>query len=208
MKRFLLIAAGFAVLGGSFAYLLKNKSSYVLLTYESHAFESSLWFFIITLVIAYLLFNVLLALVLRLYRPGKRFENWAQNRRIAASKRDFFQALLDYETGSWDKALKKFKASAGHLDRPITAYLYAARAAQQLGRKDIKEAMLHEAAQTEPKLSLTVGLVRAELLIEEKQLKEARELLMALQKTSPSNHRVQSLLDSLSGDKSFPAESA
>lgn len=208
MKRFLLIAAGIAVLGGSFAYLLKNKSSYVLLSYENHAFESSLWFFIITLIIVYILFNIFLALVLRLYRPGKRFERWSHKRRIAASKRDFFQGLLDYETGAWDKALKKFKASALHLDRPITAYLYAARAAQQLGRKDIKEDMLHEAAQAEPKLSLTVGLVRAELLIEEKELKEARELLTALKKASPSNHRVKSLLDSLPGDKSLPAERA
>ena len=67
MKRFLIFAVLFSLLGACFAYLLENKSSYVLLTYESYAFESSLWFFAIALIIFYFVLNFSLAVLLKLY---------------------------------------------------------------------------------------------------------------------------------------------
>lgn len=194
MKRFLLFSTFVIILGGSFGYLLKNKTSYVLLTYESHAFESSLWFFMIVLIVFYFIVNFILAIILKFYRPGQRFNAWAFSRRVEASKRDFYQAVLDFEVGAWDKALKRFRASAQNLDRPVVAYLYAARTAQKLGRRDIREEMLHEAAQSEPKSSLAVGLVRAELLLEEENQTEAKNVLNELQLAAPSNHQIQTLL--------------
>lgn len=198
MKRYLVYLSGFVLLGACFGYLLKNKSSYVLLTYESYAFESSLWFLIIALCALYFLLNFLFRIFSKIYRPGKKFNDWAFRRRVSASKRDFYQAMLDYETGAWDKALKKFKTTALHLDRPIIAYLYAARSAQKLGRQDIKEDMLHEAAQAEPKSALAVGLVRAELLVEEDKKTEAKQVLGELKLAAPNNQQVQALLEQLS----------
>jgi HemY protein len=197
VKRFLLFVVIFSLLGGCFAYLLENKTSYVLLAYESYAFESSLWFFIIAVIIFYFIVNFALAILLKLYRPGQRFNAWAFTRRVEASKREFYQAILDFEVGDWDKALKKFKSSAKSLDRPIVAYLYAARSAQKLGRRDICEEMLHEAALSEPKSSLAVGIVRAELLLEENDMSEAANVLNELKIAAPSNHQVQSLIKSL-----------
>lgn len=197
MKRFLIFAAGFAVLGGAFAYLLKTKSSYVLLTYETFAFETSLWFFIFVLVIVYFLFNFLLGIFFKLYRPGKRFNLWAANRRAVAAKKDFYQGLLEYESGFWEKALKKFKHSVPHIDRPVVACLYAARCAQKLGRKDIREEMLHEAAQLEPKSALAIGIVRAELMLEEGNKEEARKLLEGLQGANAGNPQLAALLGHL-----------
>ncbi len=198
MKRFLIFAAGFAILGGAFAYLLKTKSSYVLLTYESFALETSLWFFIFALVLVYFLFNVLLGIFLKLYRPGRRFNLWAENRRAAAAKKDFYQALLEYQSGFWEKALQKFRHSIPHIDRPVVACLYAARCAQKLGRKDIREALLHEAAQLEPKSALAIGIVRAELMLEEGNRQEARKLLEDLQRANAGNPQLMELLDRLS----------
>lgn len=199
MRRFLLYAAVFALIGGGFAYLLATKSTYVFLNYESFAIETSLWFFMIALFAGYFLFNFLVSILLKLYRPGHRFNRWAANRRLAASKKEFFQGILDYESGAWDKALKKFQAAAKSLDRPIVAYLYAARAAHKLERRDIKEEMLHEAAQTEPKSALAVGLVRAELLMAEKNDSEAKKVLQGLQLASPKNHQIEVLLAELPG---------
>lgn len=197
MKRFVLLASLIVVLGGIFGYLLANKSSYVLLVYEQQAFETSLWFFSLLLIGLFFLLNRSLPLIARSIRPRKYFHQWALQRRVAASKRDFFQGLMDFETGAWDKALKKFQAAALSLERPIVAYLYAARAAQQLGRKDIREAMLHEAAQSEPKSALAVGLVRAEMLIEEENLVDAKAILEGLKQATPSQHRVLELLKTI-----------
>lgn len=197
MKRFVLLASLIVVLGGIFGYLLANKSSYVLLVYEQQAFETSLWFFSLMLLAVFFLLNRSLPLISRSIHPRKYFHQWSLQRRIAASKRDFFQGLMDFETGAWDKALKKFQAAAMSLDRPIVAYLYAARAAHHLGRKDIKEAMLHEAAQSEPKSALAVGLVRAEILIEEENLVDAKAILEGLKQATPSQHRVLELLKTI-----------
>ena len=169
----------------------------MLLTYETYAFESSLWFLVIVLVLLYFLFNILSNVVFKLYRPGKRFNNWALNRRVEAAKRDFYQALLDFETGAWEKALKKFKLSAQHIDRPVVACIYAARCAQKLGRKDVREEMLHEAAQLEPKSSLAIGIVRAELLIEEGSMPEAHKVLEGLKQANSGNQQLTSLLAQL-----------
>lgn len=197
MKRFVLLASLIVVLGGIFGYLLANKSSYVLLVYEQQAFETSLWFFCLMLLGIFFLLNRSLPLIAKSIQPRKYFHQWALQRRVAASKRDFFQGLMDFETGAWDKALKKFQAAALSLDRPIVAYLYAARAAQQLGRKDIREAMLHEAAQSEPRSALAVGLVRAEILIEEENLVDAKAILEGLKQATPSQHRVLELLKTI-----------
>jgi len=197
VKRFVLLASFIVLLGGIFGYLLANKSSYVLLVYEQYAFETSLWFFFIVLFAVFFLFNRFWPFIAKSLRPGKHFQEWAMHRRVEASKRDFLQALMDFETGAWDKALKKFQAAAVNLERPIVAYLYAARAAQHLGRKDIREAMLHEAAQCEPKSALAVGLVRAELLIDEDNKLDAKAILEGLKQAAPTQHRVLELLKTI-----------
>lgn len=197
MKRFVLFSSLAALLGAVFAWLLINKSSYVLLVYEHHAFETSLWFFALMMIVLFVLMTVSWPLLRRMIQPRKNFRAWAINRRVEASKKDFFQAMIDFESGAWDKALKKFQASAVNLDRPIIAYLFAARTAQQLGRKDLREAMLHEAAQSEPKSALAVGLVRAELLIQEKNFAEAKTILEGLKVAMPSQHRVLELLSTI-----------
>ena len=112
MKRFVLLASFIVLLGGIFGYLLANKSSYVLLVYEQYAFETSLWFFLIVLFIVFFLFNRFWPLIAKSLRPKKHFQDWAMHRRVEASKRDFLQGLMDFETGAWDKALKKFQAAA------------------------------------------------------------------------------------------------
>ncbi len=197
MKRFVLLASFIVLLGGVFGYLLANKSSYVLLVYEHHAFETSLWFFTLLLLAIFFLLNRSWPLLSKSLQPRKHFQQWAVERRVAASKRDFLQGLMDFETGAWDKALKKFQAAALNLERPAVAYLYAARSAQQLGRKDIRENMLHEAAQCEPKSALAVGLVRAELLIEEDNQVEAKAILEGLKQAAPNQHRVLELLNTI-----------
>ncbi len=197
MKRFLIALAIFMSLGGCFGYLLKNKSSYVLLNYESYAFETSLWFFIILLLVLFVVLNVSINILFKLYRPGKRFSAWAFSRRASAAQKDFYQAILDYELGAWDKALKKFKVSAEYIDRPMVAYLYAARVASKLKRRDLKEELLHEAAKCEPESALALGLVRAELLRDEGNLDEAKAVLTELQAASPSQHQIKTLLETL-----------
>jgi HemY protein len=194
VKRILLLVSLFIIAGVLLGHLFLNKSSYVLFVYDKQAFETSLWFFSILLLIAYFISTYLFRALTIIFHPKKRFNDWAFDRRVAASKRDFFQGVLDFEAGAWDKALKKFKAAANNLDRPIVAYLYAARTAQHLNRKDIREEMLHEAAQVEPKSSLAIGLVRAELLMEEKSFGEAKEVLEGLKRASPNQHRVLELL--------------
>jgi len=82
VKSYLIYLACFALLGGSFGYLLKNKSSYVLLTYETYALESSLWFFIFALIVLYFIVNFSLAILLKFWRPGHRFTTWASRRNI------------------------------------------------------------------------------------------------------------------------------
>lgn len=197
MRRFLIYAAVVALVGGGFAWLLVSKSTYVFISFESYAFETSLWFFIIVLMLGYFGFNILTSLLFKLYRPGHRLGMWMNNRRLAVAKKEFFQAVLDYESGDWDKSLKKFQAATKSFERPVLAYLYAARAAHKLDRRDIKEQMLHEAAQLEPKSSLAIGLVRAELLIAEKNDTEAKRVLQGLQAASPKNHQIKTLLRSL-----------
>lgn len=198
MKRFILFGVASSVfLGGLFAWLLINKSSYVLLNYENQAFETSLWFFIVLLVLMFLFVNFCFSLLAKFYRPAEKWNTWKYARRESAAKRDFYQAILDYEVGAWDKALKRFKASANYIERPIVAYLYAARTANKLGRKDIREEFLHEAAQSDPESSLAVGLVRAEMHMDASEAFEAKKVLEELKVAAPSNHQIIKLLESL-----------
>lgn len=177
------------------ANLILTKDTYVFLSFEQYSFATSLWFFIVAVLVSLFFLRYITRFLRLVLRPKKSFEDWAYARRVSASKRDFYQALIDFELGAWDKALKRFRAAAENLDRPLVAQLYAARTAQKLGREDFKEEFLQEALKSEPKSALAIGLVRAELLNEAGEKEAAKKVLQSLQQASPKNLQVSNLLE-------------
>ena len=71
MKLGLLLAVVAVVLGGLIGTLVVRDPGYVLLSYGDMAFETSLWFSLVLLVLAYLLLRLLFWLFSRTKTRGK-----------------------------------------------------------------------------------------------------------------------------------------
>jgi len=199
VKHFLLFKIiPILIIGIIFGYLLVNKSSYALLSYQGHAFETSLWFLCVLLIIVHILVNFLMNVLFKTYQLNQSLNNWKYNRRVKAAQNNFYQGLLDYELGDWAKALKKFKIAVEYIERPITAYIFAARAAQKLDDSELANEMLHSAMQAEPSSSIAVGLIRVELLLADNKKDDAKRVLNELKDASPKNPQILILLESMS----------
>lgn len=179
---------------GGLATLASRDPGYVLIIWQHTSLETSLWVAIILVILAGLLLRWLIALLTLLLSGRAGWRNWRARRRYArycADEDAGRKALLE---GQWKVARKRLQAAASRTDRPVTAWLGAARAANALGELQQRDDYLARARASAPDLDLGIELERAELQLAADELKAARELLETLATTDASNVRRLQLL--------------
>jgi HemY protein len=186
----LLVALGVAV-------VMADEPGYVLFSYNSFRYESSFWGFlalIVTAIIAlYLLRLALSALGVsgRVVNPWSRYN---KQRRIAQAAH---RGQLELAEGDWSSALKHLKLAAESDPHPLTHYLGAARAANEMGQYQESDALLQKAREREPHADVAIGLTQAQLQIHRAQYSEALASLAPLHTKYPKHPYVLSLMQRL-----------
>lgn len=194
MKVALLVLAAALVLGGLVGVLVARDPGYVLVAYQNLAVETSLWFALLVLVVAYLLVRLAAALVLRLVRGGGRLKGWTQRRRERTARDQTVRGLLLMAEGRWSEARKLLQASAARAPAPLINHLAAARAAHELGDERGRDAELRAAHESTPGSRFAIGLTQAELQLEDAQWEPALATLLQLRRQAPRHPQVLCLL--------------
>lgn len=194
MKMALLVLVAALILGGVVGVLMARDPGYVLVAYQGVAVETSLWIALALLTAAFVLVYLLIRLLVRLGRSPGSLHGWQQRRRMAAARAQTERGLLLLAEGRFQEARKLLAAAAGRVDEPLVNYLYAARAAQELGDTRGRDELLRAAHESQPQAHFAVGLTQAELQHAAQQWEQCLATLLQLRRQAPRNARVLGLL--------------
>lgn len=193
MKTALLVLAAALVLGGVFGVLMARDPGYVLVAYQNVALETSLWFALAALLLAYVLLAGLLALVKRI-GTGGGLRGWTQRRRSRVAREQTVRGLLLMAEGRWDQARRLLEGSARRVQAPLINYLNAARAAHELGDTAGRDALLESAEASTPGAGFAVGLTQAELQRDQGAWEQCLATLLELRRQAPRHAEVLRML--------------
>jgi HemY protein len=194
VRRALIYLVVALVVGGAVGTLMARDPGYVLVTYRDMSFETSLWFALFALIGGYLILRVVVWIGVRIMRSGAGVAAWQQNRRSRIAVERTTRGLVLIGEGDWNGARKALLADAENVDSSLINYLGAARAANEIGDSEQRDALLQQAAESTAGSTLAVALIRAELQMAAGQVREAVETLLAAKSGSPNHPRVLRLL--------------
>ena len=195
MKLLLLVlVVTVAVLGGLLGTFLVRDPGYVLITYDTWVLETSIW---VGLVLLFLLLGGLFLIgftIRRIVASQIRLSGWATSRKLRNARNQTVRGLLVMAEGRWADAQKLLLGAAPQVETPLINYLNAARAAHELGQRELRDEHLKAAQASTPGAKFAVTLTQAELQIEDGHYEQALAALLQLRKRAPKQGAVLSLL--------------
>ncbi|MDS4070463.1 MAG: heme biosynthesis HemY N-terminal domain-containing protein [Candidatus Competibacter sp.] len=173
------------------ALALRHDPGYAMVSIGQWTIETSLAFFAIVLVLAFLAFYALIRLAIRLWRtPAQTLD--ANRRRLQRKARRLFDlGNRQLAAGQWAAAEKTLLKSAEYSETPALHYLNAARATHHLSdvkwRRDLH---LRKAEDSPDADKLTIQLTQVEFLLDDRQADQARPILESLHTLNPRHPGV------------------
>ena len=194
MKQVILVLLAALFVGGLIGALVARDPGYVLVSYSNVSVETSLWFGVFLLLLAYVLLRVGSYLWSRFVLSGSGLAQWNRQRRADGSRKQTVQGLLLSAEGRWSEAHKLLLAGARDAQMPLVNYLSAARSAQALGNYAERDELLSRASEETPGSKVAVALTRVAFQLEADQYEPALASLLELQRESPRNAAVLAML--------------
>lgn len=168
---------------------------YLFLVYQPWMVQMPLWFALLSLVLIFIVFYLLIDSVDRVQFMWFRIKNWLRFRRQHKfySKTQYGLTLLI--EGRWKKAERLLLAGVSQTGEPLINYLAAAKAAQEQQAFERRDKYIQKAYEIAPHADLAIGLTQAELELSHDQLEHAAATLNHLKQLQPRHPRVLKLLE-------------
>lgn len=196
MRRLLLIFFVFLTIGVGLALVFREHNGYVLIAYSDWRLETSLFFLVVAVVVAFWLLVALWRLVAAGILLPANLRALMVRRRARKAERSLSRGLMLLYEGNWSAAEQELARLAERSRNPAINYLSAARAAQQQRALRRRDLYLEQAAAGDG-AELAVLLTQAELQMAEGQDAEALATMARLREIEPAHPRVLALLADL-----------
>jgi HemY protein len=183
----LLLAVGI----GNYA---EHDGGRMIVTISGWTIQTSFSFFVISVIVLFLLLYFLLRLLSHFWNIPGQLGSWKKDRSQRLSEKYLSRGLMALVEGNWHKAEVSLTRGAPHSKSPLVNYLAAARAAQQLGEVERRDAYLMQAYKDDPDAEVAIGLVQAELQIKQQQTEQALATLTHLHDQKPKQDQVKKML--------------
>lgn len=164
------------------------------ITVAGWVIQTSFGLFVISIIVLFLLIYFLLRLCSRFWNMFGKLNSWKKNRHQRLSENFLSRGLTALVKGNWNQAEVFLSKGVPHSQSPLLHYLAAARAAQKLAAVDRRDNYLMQAYKNNPSAELTIGLVQAELQLNQHQAKEALATLTHLHEQNPKQEQVKKML--------------
>lgn len=197
MKRTFLILLIVVVFAAALAMFIVEDPGYVLISWKSFRYESSLWlFFAIFAILLALLYGIRTVCKMALISTGL-INPWSTRNQHRRQRQAAERGSLELAQGHWKSALRHLRRAAQGEDKPLPYLLGAARAAENLGHSEQAEELLEQALLKQPTAELAIALVHAELQQQRTDDAGAQETLQAMHERHPHNTEVLLRLQAL-----------
>lgn len=172
-----------------------NHPGFVFLVFQPWMVQMPVWFAVISLIIAFFLFYLLISSFDRVQFWCYRIKNWLRFRREQRSYSKTQHGLALLIEGRFKKAERLLISGANQSVEPLMNYLGAARAAQEQGAMERRDQYIKTAYEIAPTAEFAIGITQAELEIEQQHYEQAAATLNRLRDASPRHPRVLRLLE-------------
>ena len=190
MKRGYVIVFVLIVAAALVGIAISRHAGYVLISYDSFRYESSLWAALALLIVLALLLW-LVRLVIRLVTTSGRVVNpWSRRNRSRRVQSAIEKGQMDLAEGRWASAQRHLHRAAEAEPQPLLYYLGAARAANEQGRYEDCDNLLERALERQPQAELAIALNHAQLQLDRGDGDGSLVTLQAMQERHPHNAQV------------------
>lgn len=190
MKRAYLIVFAVIVVAALVGLAISEHAGYVLISYDSFRYESSLWAMLALLVAVWLVVWLVRALLGLVMASSGVVNPWSNRNRSRRVQTAIEQGQLDLAEGRWASAQRHLHRAAEAERQPLLYYLGAARAANEQGRYEDSDALLERALERQPQAELAIALNHAQLQVDRGDSDGALVTLQAMQQRHPHNAQV------------------
>lgn len=195
--RILALTIVFVALAVAAGMFLREDPGYVFLGYGKWSVETSLAVFTVVALLLFALLYVTVRTLRGLWRVPRRLALATQQRAKQRAARGLTQGLIDLAEGRWERAERGLMRDASGSENALLHYLGAARAAQQQGAHERRDAYLKRAIESNPQADIAVSLTQAELQLSHHQTERALASLSRLRNLAPKHDYVLRLLAKL-----------
>ncbi len=195
--RLLALIIVFVALAVATGMFLREDPGYVFLGYGQWSAETSLAVFAVFLLLAFTLVYVAIRALIGFWRVPRRLTQATQLRAKQRAARGLTQGLIDLAEGRWERAERLLVRDAAGSENALLHFLGAARAAQQQGAHERRDAYLKRAIESNPQADIAVSLTQAELQLSHHQTERALASLSRLRNLAPKHAYVLRLLAKL-----------
>jgi HemY protein len=190
MKRAYLIVFAVIVIAALVGLAISEHAGYVLISYDSFRYESSLWALLALLAAIWLVVWLVRALLGLLTTSSGVVNPWSNRNRSRRVQIAIEQGQMDLAEGRWASAQRHLHRAAEAERQPLLYYLGAARAANEQGRYEDSDALLERALERQPHAELAIALNHAQLQLDRGDSDGALVTLQAMQQRHPHNAQV------------------
>jgi HemY protein len=190
MKRAYLIVFAVIVVAALVGLAISEHAGYVLISYDSFRYESSLWAMLALLVAVWFVVWLIRALLGLVMASSGVVNPWSNRNRSRRVQTAIEQGQLDLAEGRWASAQRHLHRAAEAERQPLLYYLGAARAANEQGRYEDSDALLERALERQPQAELAIALNHAQLQVDRGDSDGALVTLLAMQQRHPHNAQV------------------
>ena len=197
MKRTYLILLVVVACAAALGMFIAEHTGYVLISWKSFRYESSLWVFLAVLALVFAVLYGLRTLIKMtlvstgLINPWSR-RNQSRRLRLAAER-----GILDLAQGHWKNALRHLRRAAQGEAKPLVYLLGAANAAEKLGYSEEADQLLEQALIKQPSAEVAIALAHADLQLQRADDAGAQETLQAMHELHPQHTEVLLRLQAL-----------
>lgn len=176
------------------------NTGHTIITVADWRIQTSLNFFIISILILFFLLHKLLCLLNGLKKIPKKIQNWQIDRTTKHAKKHRETGLTALFSHDWKKAQKALNKSIT-LNKPATIdHLAAAQAAQKLGDIKTRDHHINEAKKTASHRETDITIIQAKLEKEQQQTTQAIQTLAKLTRKKPHHKQSKKMLLELYSD--------
>lgn len=197
MKRTYLILLVVVAIAAALGMFIAEHTGYVLISWKSFRFESSLWVFLAVLAVVLAILYVIRILIKMVLVSSGLINPWSsrnQSRRLQLSAE---QGSLELAQGNWKSALRHLRRAAQVDRKPLVYLLGAAKAAEKLGQSEEADELLEQALIKQPSAEVAIALAHADLQLERADDAGAQDTLEAMHELHPNNQEVLLRLQAL-----------
>lgn len=197
MKRTYLILLIVVACAAALGMFIAEHTGYVLISWKSFRYESSLWVFLAVIAAVFAVLYALRTLLNMALVSTGLINPWSQRNQRRRNRLAAEQGILDLAQGHWKSALRHLRRAAEGDAKPLVYLLGAARAAEELGYSEEADELLEQALIKQPSAEVAIALAHADLQLKRADDTGAQETLQAMHELYPHHPEVLLRLQAL-----------